>query len=126
MADSRMERRMEELGIRRSFGASRGEIFRQVIGENLLFTFLGSLFGLLLSWVIFYFTRDWITDFIMNEGAIDSLPNNIELEIPFSFLFNWGIMAITLGVCLVLNLFSALVPAWKYARRPIVESLVIK
>lgn len=126
MADSRMERRMEELGIRRSFGASRSEIFRQVIGENLLFTFLGSLVGLLLSWVIFYFTRDWITDFIMNEGSINALPDNVELEIPFSFLFNWGIMAITLGVCLILNLLSALAPAWKYARRPIVESLIIK
>jgi len=50
--DSQLGRRMEEMGIRRSFGATKENLLNQVIGENLLFTFCGGIVGLLFSYLI--------------------------------------------------------------------------
>ena len=49
MADSRMERRLGELGVRRAFGAPKGALIGQVLMENFLYTLLGGLVGLLSS-----------------------------------------------------------------------------
>ena len=52
MVGSRMEARMGEFGVRKSFGAWRGDVLQQITGENLLLTLLGGVLGLVLSYVL--------------------------------------------------------------------------
>ena len=52
MVGSRMEARMSEFGVRKSFGAWRGDVLQQITGENLLLTLLGGVLGLVLSYVL--------------------------------------------------------------------------
>ena len=57
---SRMDSRIGELGIRKAYGASNFWLLRQVLNENLFFTSLGSIFGLLFSYVFIWLSSDWI------------------------------------------------------------------
>lgn len=119
MTESRMERRLAELGVRRSFGASVRVLVRQVVTENLLFTFLGGIVGLFLSYMLIGFVGDWLFRMILGwdfpKGESICLQPEIFLNIP--------VFLITLLVCFLLNLLSAVVPAWRSSRHPIVESL---
>jgi len=49
MTLSRMRRRMAEIGVRKAFGATGGELMRQVFFENLVLTLLAGVVGLALS-----------------------------------------------------------------------------
>ena len=51
MTLSRMRRRMAEIGVRKAFGATGGELMRQVFFENLVLTLLAGIVGLALSYV---------------------------------------------------------------------------
>ena len=50
MTLSRMRRRMAEIGVRKAFGATGGELIRQVFFENLVLTLLAGIVGLALSY----------------------------------------------------------------------------
>lgn len=126
MADSRMERRLCEMGVRRAFGAPTGTLMGQVIAENLVFTLLGGLAGLLLSYALIYGCRDWIMETSLKDSFITAPPEGIEVELSAGMLMNYTVFGIALGVCLVLNLLSSLIPAWRAAKREIVESLNAK
>lgn len=60
MISSRMEGRLAEMGVRKSFGAGRKILLSQVMWENLLLTALGGALGLLLAWLALYTGREWI------------------------------------------------------------------
>ena len=111
MADSRMERRLGELGVRRAFGAPKGALIGQVLMENFLYTLLGGLVGLLFSFLLVTFASSWV--FKIGNGFSDAM----------GMLFNPWVFLIALCVCSLLNLMSALWPAWRASRRPIVDSL---
>ena len=51
MTHSRMKKRMSEIGVRKAFGATRKELLGQVLYENLVYTILGGIFGLILSYL---------------------------------------------------------------------------
>lgn len=57
MTGSRIERRLSEMGVRRAFGATRGMLMRQILGENFVFTLLGGVLGLALSCLLVYAGR---------------------------------------------------------------------
>lgn len=119
MISSRMDMRSSELGVRKSFGATRGALLTQVLWENLLLTVVGGLLGLALSWIVIWATSgniltvtdDWIS-------AIEG-PASVNADM----LFSPWIFLICFVLCLMLNLLSALIPAWISLRRPIVTSL---
>lgn len=50
MTLSRMRRRMAEIGVRKAFGATGGELIRQVFFENFVLTLLAGVVGLALSY----------------------------------------------------------------------------
>ncbi|GCB37273.1 ABC transporter permease [Bacteroides faecalis] len=106
---SRMQKRMQEIGIRRSFGATRKQIVSQVLSENLIITLLGGLLGLLLSYLGIYLMHDWLLD-----GDPYISPEMVASPVVFvlAFLF-----------CLILNLLSASIPAWRVARKNITDAL---
>lgn len=124
MNSTRMERRLGEMGVRKAFGASRSKLINQVLTENLLLTGLGGLAGLLFSYLILFFTRDWILD--MGRQYSDSLPEGTSVDFSISMLFNGKIFLIVLLVCLVMNILSALIPVYRSLRKHITDSLYIK
>lgn len=126
MADSRMERRLCEMGVRRAFGAPTGTLIGQVITENLVFTLLGGVAGLLLSYALIYSCRDWIMETSLKESFITAPPEGMDVELSVGMLMNYTVFGIAMGVCLVLNLLSSLIPAWRAANKEIVESLNAK
>lgn len=116
---SRMKKRMEELGIRKAFGAQNRTLLLQILYENLLLTLLGGLIGLLISYGLIFMLKGWLLGNYDWDGS--SLTASIDLS-P-GMLINPAIFGYTLIFCLILNLMSALVPAWRALRRPIVDAL---
>ena len=106
---SRMRRRMPELGVRRAFGATEGNILWQVMLENLLFTFIGGLIGLILSYAGMLILKDWLL--VSGETGLSI------------GMFSWEVFAAAFLLCLVLNLLSAGIPAWRVSRLQITDSL---
>lgn len=124
MTDSRMERRLAEMGVRRAFGAPTGTLMGQIFSENFLFTFLGGLFGLLFSYLLIYLSRDWILQ--LDATFVDVLPEGADVVFTPGMLMNFQVFGIALFVCFVLNLLSALIPAWRASHRQIIYSLNAK
>ena len=119
-----MSMRSLELGVRKSFGATRGKLLRQVMWENLFLTLMGGVVGFILSWVFIYCCKDWLFMVIRPELGEMSETSNVKLTIemifsPIVFLFSFL-------ACVVLNVMSAYIPARNALRHPIVESLNAK
>ncbi len=119
MISNRMDSRMEEIGVRKAYGATNNQIVGQVLWENMLLTFMGGLVGLLLSYLIIVTSSNWILtlfdSFIMNPGR--------EMAITFEMLFNPIVFGSALLFCVLLNLISALVPTIWALRRNIISCI---
>lgn len=107
----RVHERAEEIGVRKAFGASRGELIKQILYENILLTFIGAVLGLLLTIVIFYGFNDLIKSTLFADAG-----NNVLVRI------NLGLFFISLIVALVLSFLSGLLPALKMSK---VETAVV-
>lgn len=116
---SRVDNRMSELGIRKAYGASNGWLLRQILKENLLFTSLGSLLGLLLSFLCIRLSSDWLMTLLDAEISV-SMPAP---EFTFGMLFQPAVFGAAVFFCLLLNLLSALLPALLSLRKSVVELL---
>ena len=116
MIAGQMDGRIKEIGVRKSYGASRGALLNQVLVENFVLTLGGGVFGLLLSWGFIALCKDWIFT-VVTGGRI------YQADVTGEMLFSPTVFIVALGVCMVLNLLSALVPAWNALRREIVKSL---
>lgn len=116
---SRMDSRVGELGIRKAYGASNFRLLRQIMNENLLFTSLGSLLGLLLSYVCLWLSSDWILT-IFDTNIDPAMPAP---EFTAGMLLQPAVFVVAVCFCLLLNFLSALVPALLSLRKSIVEQL---
>lgn len=123
IADSQMECRLAEMGVRRSFGALRGGLMKQLVTENMLLTFLGGLAGLLFSYLLVYFFRRWIIHIGTGQVFVNAVPQGVDVALSPSMLMNFSVFFVALLLCLVLNLMVTLLPAWRASRRPIIYSL---
>ena len=121
MISSRMEGRLAEMGVRKSFGAGRKILLSQVMWENLLLTALGGALGLLLAWLALYVGREWI--FTVFDSWPNMVPEGVEVRVSGEMLFAPLVFLAALALCVVLNLLSALIPSWYSLRKPIVNSL---
>ena len=120
---SRMESRLAEMGIRKTFGAWRTTLLNMVLWENLLLTFIGGLIGLVTAWICLFLGRGWVFT------ILDSYATRVQGDAAYvsgEMLFAPLVFVCALGLCLVLNLLSAFIPAWWSLRRPIVQSLYEK
>ena len=118
LISSRMDERMEEIGVRKAYGASNREIISQVLWENLLLTFAGSAIGLTLSYIVVYTCGSWITTLFEAYTYI-----NFERNIDLSMLLNTTVTGTTIAITALLNISSALVPTLYALRNNIIESL---
>ena len=116
-----MESRLSEMGVRKSFGADRGGLLSQVMWENLLLTLLGGVLGLLLAWFALYTCREWV--FMILEDWAEPVPEGVNVLVSGEVLFAPAVFVVALLFCILLNLLSALIPAWYALRKPIVYSL---
>lgn len=121
MIASRMEGRLAEMGVRKSFGANRKVLLMQVMWENLLLTLFGGALGLVLSWLAVYVGRDWV--FMMMDDWAILAPAEVDVALSAEILLAPWVFLAALLVCLVMNVLSALIPAWHSLREPIVKSL---
>lgn len=121
---SRMESRLPEMGVRKSFGASRSALLSQVMWENFFLTLVGGLLGLIVAWIILYIGREWI--FMLFDYWPTNIPEGANVYVSGEMLFAPVVFMITFLLCLFLNLLSALLPAWISLRKPIVSSLYEK
>ena len=108
---SRIKKRTEEIGIRKAFGAKKYTILIQVLFENLITSVIGGVIGLALSYVVVFQMRDWLLDV-----PADS-------TIPVSTLISFPVLLAVFAVCLIINLLSAGIPAYRASRMKIINSL---
>lgn len=121
---SRMESRLAEMGVRKSFGAGRGVLLSQVMWENFFLTLAGGLLGLVLAWTTVCLGREWIFT-LLNDWMVEA-PQDANVYVSGEMLFAPAVFGIAFLLCLALNLLSALLPAWLSLRKPIVYSLYEK
>lgn len=118
MTQSRLRQREEEIGVRRAFGARRSTILLLTMKESLLQTLAAGLLGLLLCFVLCFAAGNYIfsTDDYIFEAGVD---NKLDIGILFSSeIYAWALL-----FCLVLNVLSSTIPAWRASRKDIVEAL---
>ena len=104
-------KRIPEFGLRRAYGATSRRILGQVMIENLLLTFMGGLIGFLFSYVALWLLRDWL---LVTSLGQERLSIGMVNSVVFAAVFL---------LCLVMNLLSALLPAWKATHGTISDAL---
>ena len=124
---SRMDNRMVEIGVRKTYGATTDSIVLQVLIENMLLTLIGGIAGLLTTIIIFYTAGGWVR-FLYDSGGM--LSDNIWFssqywtgDIDLSVIFSPSLYVTTLAVCMLINIISALMPVMMKLRHNIVYSL---
>ena len=117
---SHIQDRMEEIGIRKAFGAPRGTLFMQIFVENLLLMFPGSLAGLLFSYGLVSLYKNIL---LANSYQFLMAGDAETITLSVGMLLNWQVFLSAIVVCLVLNLLSSLVPVWNAIRSDIVNAL---
>lgn len=121
MIAGRMETRLSEMGVRKSFGANRNGLLGQVLWENLLLTLTGGLLGLTLAWGALYTCRDWL--FALFDERPVLAYGGVSTTVSGEMLFAPSVFLAAFLLCLILNMLSALIPAWSSLRHPIIQSL---
>ena len=117
----RMERRSAEMAVRKTFGARRSTLLWQIVTENLVLTSIGGIIGLVAAWLAIYGLRTEILGLFFDSTTIGS-SSFVTGEMLFAPLLFVGAFA----AVLLMNLLSALLPAWWSLRKPIVESMMEK
>ena len=115
MTQSRLKQRTAEIGVRRSFGCTRGRIITDIITENLVMTLVAGVIGLLLS-VFGYLCNSLLFaqpfSMTFNPPKVDS-----------SILFHWSTFGWAMLFCFILNLLSSGLPAFNASRTSLANAL---
>lgn len=117
MTLSRMRKRMAEIGVRKAFGATGGELIRQIFFENLILTLIAGIIGLGLS----YGATFLLNGFLFNNTANAYLSGETSLT-PGMLLSPWAFFA-AFGFCLLMNILSAGFPAWRASKMNITDAI---
>ena len=117
MTLSRMRKRMAEIGVRKAFGATGGELMRQIFFENLLLTLLAGVLGLALSYAATFL----LNGFLFDNSTNAYLSGETTLT-PSMLLSPWAFLA-AFGFCLLMNILSAGIPAWRASRMNITDAI---
>ncbi|MFK8054934.1 MAG: ABC transporter permease [Saprospiraceae bacterium] len=102
---SRVYERSAEIAVRKSFGATDGDILRQFITETIVLTFIGGVIGVLLALGLISIinTEDWLGGFTLS--------------------FTPEVAMWTLAIVFVFALITGVLPAWRMAKTKIATSL---
>ena len=122
MISSRMDERMSELGVRKAYGATNAGLISQVLTENLLLTLVGGAVGLALAYLIALTGGNWVYHLFDNFV----MPGGVNPSYTVEMLFNPTLFLSVFGLCVILNLISALVPTILALRHTIIYSIQSK
>jgi len=122
MISSRMDERMSELGVRKAYGATNASLIVQVLTENLLLTLVGGFVGLALAYFIALTGGEWV--YHLFDTWIP--PGGVRPSYTVEMLFNPTLFLMVFGLCVLLNLISALVPTVLALRHTIIYSIQTK
>lgn len=117
MTLSRMRKRMAEIGVRKAFGATGSELLRQIFMENLILTLLAGVIGLALSYGATFLLNDFLFSDSTNAYQMG------ETSLTAGMLFSPMIFVAAFLFCLLMNLLSAGIPAWRASRMNITDAL---
>lgn len=106
---SSLQKRIEEIGMRRAFGATRWDIINQVLSENMVMTLIGAAIGIVLSIGMLFVARSFLFD--------------AEVRLTVPMLIRPGLFLAAFILAFLLNLLSAMIPAWNTMRKPIVDAI---
>ena len=109
---SHMQKRQSEMGLRRAFGATKLQLLKQVLMENVIYSLLGGVVGLLLAYLSLWLFDEILLQANYQGETMLSLDMLHPLIFVYTFLF-----------CLLFNCLSAGIPAWKVSRENIVFSI---
>ena len=123
MISSRMDERLSELGVRKAYGATNRSLIGQVLTENLLLTVVGALIGLALAYFIVLTGSEWVMKIMDAGNALSGMKVTYPMTFHLEMLINLPLFLTGLGLCLILNLVSALVPTVLALRHPIIYSI---
>ncbi|QJW92410.1 FtsX-like permease family protein [Spirosoma taeanense] len=98
--------RAREVGVRKSLGALKSQLFVQIWGESILICFMGFMIGSLLAYKL-----------------VPEFNAFFEARIDLAYLLQPGFIAVMLGVFAVVTLVAGGFPAWKMATFNPVEVL---
>ena len=121
MIASRMNSRLEEVGVRKAFGATNRQLVFQVLCENLLFTVIGALLGFILSCLFAKLSQEWIVT-LLDSYVDNEAPTAVSMEM----MLNPTMLSVTILLVFVLNIVSALIPTLYSLRHSITVSLNVK
>lgn len=102
---NRINERLAEIGIRKSFGARKGTLIWQFIIENIVLTILGGFMAFILSYIVL--------KILQTQGIVPSE----------DLLFNYRILFMGLVFCFIFGFIAGILPAYRMSRLQIVESL---
>lgn len=122
MISGQMDRRVAEVAVRRSFGATKNSITSQILFENLVLTIVGGILGLVVAWLVVTIGRQWILNLFINSWYLESV-SDIPVELTSEMLFAPSLFLLLLLICLLLNMLSAYLPIRLSLRGQIVKSI---
>ena len=109
---SHMQKRQSEMGVRRAFGATQLQLLKQVLMENVIYSLLGGVVGLLLAYASLWLFDEILLRTTSQGETMLSLDMLHPLVFVYTFLF-----------CLLFNCLSAGIPALRVSRANIVSSI---
>ncbi|MCD8079616.1 MAG: ABC transporter permease [Bacteroides sp.] len=113
MVQSHIRSRMEEIGIRKAYGAPAASIYRQLLAENMLLTLFGGIIGYLISCLIVVKGGHWM----FGSASLRAEAGLMNVGL----FFNADLFLMVLLLCVLFNVLSVMVPVWMAIRRPITE-----
>lgn len=117
---SHMQDRISEIGVRKAFGAPRKTLLSQIFVENMLLMLPGGFAGLLFSYVLVFLFRN----ILLSSGVFAmQMGTGGEIFLSPGMLLNMEVFFYAFLVCLVLNLLSSIVPAWRAVKVNITDAL---
>ena len=116
MTQSRLRQRISEIGVRRSFGATRTGIVSQLIVENMIVTLIAGAIGFVLSITFAFLFREAL--FTADYASTLNPP-----QVDMSILMHPSTFLMALMFCFILNLLSSGLPAWRASRTNVVNAL---
>lgn len=108
MTQSRLRRRIGEIGVRRAFGATRSAIMIDLLVENFIITLAAGLIGLTLSLIFAYLLGP-----VIFADNINMIQDSV---VSLGALFHWSTFGLVLLFCFVLNILSTGIPAFRASR----------
>jgi len=107
---SQIQKRRPEIGLRKAFGATSWVVTGQMLAENLVITLIGSIIGFCLSLLFFYIAK----------GSLLERP---DINLQLNMIIKPALFVAMVILCLIINLLSAGIPAWRASRAQVTDSL---